>query len=156
MSEATNETRAAEAAEIKMPYEFRKLGSDDIFLMFKIISKIGINEFKACFNNESIQKTIKACFNNESIQKTIKDGKVDEGSFGVVGVAVALDAANIILGNLHRCREEIYQMLANTSNLTIDEIRAEGNAIMFVEMVIDFVKKEEFSDFFKVVSKLFN
>ena len=46
-------------------------------------------------------------------------------------------------------------MLSQTSNLTDDEIKAPGTAAMFLEMVIDFIKKEEFRDFIKVVSRLF-
>ena len=78
----------------------------------------------------------------------------DSGAMLAAG-AVALEAVNIILKNIGRCRSEIYELLAQTSNLTVEEIKAEGNAVMFVEMVVDFFKKEEFPNFIKVVSKLF-
>ena len=48
-----------------------------------------------------------------------------------------------------------YQMLSQTSNLSVKEIKAPGNATLFLEMVIDFIKKEEFRDFIKVVLNLF-
>ena len=140
MAETVTET------EPKKPYTFRKLGSDDIFLMFRIISKIGINEFTACFGKESVLNVIKNMSDEEK--------RSDSGAM-LAYASVALEAANVILGNIGKCRDEIYTMLANTSNLSVDEIRAEGNAVLFLEMLVDFIKKEEFADFIKVVSKLF-
>lgn len=146
MSEAMIETVQPETA-VK-PYTFRLLGAPDIFLMAKIISKIGINEFKACFETDGIKNLIQ----NAALDAKEKDGNSDIIS---IGAGVFLEIANVILCNLPKCEAEIYQILAQTSNLTIDEIKAPGNAAMFLEMVIDFIKKEEFRDFIKVVSRLF-
>jgi hypothetical protein len=132
------------------PYTFRLLGAPDIFLMSKIISQIGIKEFKACFESDSIQNLI-----HDMMEKGKEDGKTDNSNVVSVGVGVAVEIAGVILGNLPKCENDIYQMLAQTSNLSVDEIKAPGNAVMFLEMVIDFIKKEEFRDFIKVVSKLF-
>lgn len=41
-----------------MGYELRELKSKDVFPMFKIIGKIGINEFKTCFENEAVKRMI--------------------------------------------------------------------------------------------------
>lgn len=141
----SEEIMEQEQTETK-PYTFRKLSSTDVFLMFKIISKVGINEFATCFGKDSVINTIK--------KMSEKEKKSDSGAM-VATVSVMLEAANVILGNIGKCEKEIYQMLANTSNMTLEEITAEGNGLLFVEMVIDFLKKEEFGDFFKLVSKLF-
>lgn len=138
--------QTAETVEEVKPYTFRRLSSTDVFLMFRIISKIGVNEFTTCFGKDSVINTIK---NMTDEQKQSDDGAM------IATVSVMLEAANVILGNIGKCEREIYQMLANTSNLTIDEITAEGNGVLFLEMVVDFLKKEEFGDFFRVVSKLF-
>lgn len=138
--------QTTETVEESKPYTFRKLSSTDVFLMFRIISKIGVNEFTTCFGKDSVINTIK---NMSDEQKQSDDGAM------IATVSVMLEAANVILGNIGKCEREIYQMLANTSNLTIDEITAEGNGVLFLEMVVDFLKKEEFGDFFRVVSKLF-
>ena len=130
------------------PYKFRKLASTDIFLMFRIISAIGIKEFSTCLDIKSIGKMISDSMNG-------KEGEATDEDFTQVGISIVLDSADVVLRNLPKCEKEIYQMLVNTSNLTLEEITAEGNAVMFMEMVIDFLKKEEFGDFFKVVSKLF-
>ena len=150
MSEASKEIVQSETVEVvdKKPYEFRLLGAPDIFLMAKIIKAIGIKEFKACFEADGIKGLIQNAFTES------KENGEDSNIISV-GVGVALEIADVIIGNLPKCENDIYQMLAQTSNLTVEEIKAPGNAVMFLEMVIDFIKKEEFRDFFKVVSKLF-
>ena len=125
-------------------YTFRKLNSTDTFLMFKIIGKIGINEFTECFGKDAVK---------QMIQK-VTGGKDNDDGITMVGISVILEMANIIIGNLPKCETEIYQMLSNTSNLTVEQVK-ELDFATFTEMVIDFIKKEEFKDFIKVVSKLF-
>ena len=149
-----NVQEAAVVAEetVKKPYEFRLLGAPDIFLMSRIISKIGIKEFKAIFEGEGIKNMIQNAF----LAKTDENGgEADSTDFISAGAGIVLDLASVILANLPNCEKEIYSLLAQTSNLSVDEIKAPGNAAMFVEMVIDFIKKEEFGDFIRVVSKLF-
>lgn len=126
------------------PYEFRKLGAPDMFLMFNIIGKIGINEFMTCFEKDGIKKMV-AMFS----------GGAETEINSIAGFGVILEIANVVMGNLHKCEEDIYKILAQTSNLTVDEIKAPGNAVMFFEMVVDFIRKEEFGDFIKVASRLF-
>lgn len=136
---------------VEKPYTFRLLGAPDIFLMAKIIKQIGIKEFKACFESEGIKSLIQ----NMMMEQKEAEGEEDDSNIISVGVGVALEIADVILGNLSKCENDIYQMLAQTSNLSVEEITAPGNAVMFLEMVIDFIKKEEFRDFIKVVLKLF-
>ena len=133
------------------PYTFRKLSSTDVFPMFKIISLIGVNEFTSCFEKDAIQKLV-----NSSLKKQVEEGKEasTESLASIVGVTVTLDIVNIVLSNLPKCESYIYQLLSQTSNLSVDEIK-DLDFAMFFEMVIDFIKKEEFKDFIKVVSKLF-
>ena len=140
---------AAEAVEEKKPYEFRKLCSDDIFLMLQVIKKIGIKEFKSCFEDEAVGKTISKLFN-----KGENDGKENDAAIYAVAGVVLMPALDIIIGALPKCKDELYNLLGEVSNLKADEIR-KLDAVVFVEMVIDFFKKPEFPDFFKVVSKLF-
>lgn len=155
MSEATVnipvETVETVNPEPEKPYKFRLLGAPDVFLMAKIIKAIGINEFMAALNGDSLKGIVKA------FKAKQEGGGADNSDMLAYMGAIAgsLEIANVIIGNLPRCENEIYHLLANTSNLTVDEIKAPGNAVMFFEMVIDFIKKEEFRDFIKVVSKLF-
>lgn len=128
--------------EVK-PYTFRKFSAPDVFPMFKILGKIGINEFTKCFEKDGIKDMI----------ASLKDGN-SEGMDSIVGMSVMLEAVNVILGNLPKCENEIYAILSNTSNLSVEEVKGLDLAV-FTEMIIDFVQKDDFKDFFKVVSKLF-
>jgi hypothetical protein len=122
-------------------YTFRKLNSTDTFLMFKIIGKIGINDFAKSFDKDSVKDLI-------------KNTNGAENAATVVGISVILEMANVIICNLPKCETEIYEMLSRTSNLSVDQVM-ELDFATFTEMVIDFIKKEEFKDFIKVVSRLF-
>lgn len=125
-------------------YTFRKLEASDVFLMFKILGKIGINEFAEAFGKESVQRMV-----------GILTGEDGVGNFTkTVGIAMTLEVVNVVMNNLPKCEQEIFQMLSNTSNLSVEDVRKLDFAT-FTEMVIDFIKKDEFKDFIKVVSKLF-
>ena len=130
-------------ATMEKPYKFRPLEASDVFLMAKIVGAIGVNEFSACFDGDAIKNMVVS-------------GKKKGGndSATIAGVAVFLEIANVIFKNLPKCEADIYQMLANVSGMTADQIK-KLDFVTFTEMVIDFVQKEEFRDFIKVVSRLF-
>lgn len=132
MSETT-----LEIVQPKKLYTFRPLEASDVFVMSKIIGAIGVNEFTTCFGGDFVD-AMKG-----------KGGAVD-----AVGAAVFLNIASVIFKNLPKCENDIYQMLANVSGMTTKEIK-KLDFVTFTEMVIDFVQKEEFRDFIKVVSRLF-
>ena len=141
MSEIIEKNPAVET-DVK-PYIFRKLSSVDVFPMFKIIGAIGINEFTACFEKDGVKNMIASV-----------TGKSGDDAASIVGISVILEIVNVIIGNLPKCENEIYQILSQTSNLSVKQVKELDMAVFF-EMVIDFIKKEEFKDFIKVVSKLF-
>lgn len=125
-------------------YELRRLTADDVFPMFQIISKIGIKEFKACFESPEVMRMIKGAASGEN-------GKEDLTAS--VGMAVAFDLAGIVVSNLASCKNDIYQFLAQLSGMSTKEI-AGLPMVTFFEMIIDVIKKDEFKDFFQVVAKL--
>ena len=137
MSETTN--NVVEMTTEKT-YKLRKLEAKDIAPMASILSKIGIKEIKDCFNPEDI--------------KSLTDGKTTEEAVGAVGIAVMFDIAGVILGNYEKCQNDIFKFLASLSGMDIKQIESLP-LDTFTEMVIDVVRKEEFADFIKVVSKLF-
>ena len=65
-----------------------------------------------------------------------------------------LDIADVLLNNIPKCENDFYKFLANISDLKVDEIKKLKPAD-FMGMIIDVIKKEEFKDFFKVVSESF-
>lgn len=120
-------------------YEFRELCAEDMFPMFKLMNKIGIRQFKNAFQSPEIVAAAK---------------KAANGDTESLGVSIVFDIAGIIIENLPNCESDIYTMLASVSNLEQQQIR-KMNMAEFFEMIVDFIKKPEFKDFFKVVSRLF-
>lgn len=151
MNEAIKDPVFDEAAIEKKPYTFRTLCGEDVFLMFKIIGKIGVKEFNACFANDDIKKAIAAQI-GEKLRTA--DEKGEETPVSVAYISVVLEVADVVFNNLPKCENEIFQMLSRTSDLSVVQVK-QLTFPVFAEMVIDFIKKEEFRDFIKVVSKLF-
>ncbi len=156
MAAVKNKNIIEETEEIRegKPYEFRRLCAEDVFPMFTIINKIGIKEFKTIWGeNGDFKKLISNTF-----KKTVENDDAEsdnvENDLIESGLSVAVDIAGIITGNLPKCENEIFKLLAQTSNLDEKRIRKMDFATFFL-MIIDFVKKEEFKDFIKAVSKSF-
>ena len=137
MSETTN--NVVEMATEKK-YTLRKLEAKDIAPMASILSKIGLKEVKNCFSPDDM--------------KAIAGGDGSIEVVGAVGVSVAFEIAGVILSNYEICQNDVFSFLASLSGMDIKQIESLPLDI-FTEMVIDVVKKEEFKDFMKVVSKLF-
>lgn len=121
--------------------ELRKLNSDDIFPMCQIVKLIGIDEFKKCFSTPEVQKLI------------IEDGGTGKAA-GQVGISIMFDIAAIVIGNLPRCKVEIYNFLSSLTDATPEEL-GKLSIAEFTQLIIDLAQKEEFKDFIGVVSKLF-
>lgn len=137
------QTTAEVTAEEKK-YEFRKLGASDLFTMVSIISKIGVNKFTNCLKSEGVQDLVK----DLADKKTINTADISL----IAGGGVLFEVVQIILEGMPKCENEIYILLSNTSNLSLEEVKA-LDAVTFFEMITDFVKKEEFMDFIKAASK---
>ena len=126
-------------------YNLRDLEADDVFPMFQIISKIGIREFKSCFESENVKKLVAEVTSGKASKDELK---------ATVGMTVAFDIASVILSNVGKCKDDIYLLLSQLSGLTTKEI-GKLPMMTFMEMIVDVVKKKEFSDFFQGVVKLF-
>ena len=116
-------------------YTLRGLKASDVFMMTKIITKIGINEIKNCFGSEEIKNAI----NGE-----------EPGDATAVGMKVMFELATLVVSHLSDCEREIYQFLASLSGMKTEEI-AELPMTTFLDMILEVLRKEEFSDFFQRV-----
>ena len=125
-----------------MNYELRTLTSKDMFPMFKILSTIGIKEFRSCFESEDVKRIAKAAANGE---------EVDTSS---VGMMIMLDIVGIVVSKLPSCENEIYSFLEGISNLKRKELE-KLDMVTFTQLIVDVIRKPEFKDFIGVVSKLF-
>jgi hypothetical protein len=119
-----------------------------MFPMFGILSKIGFKDLKNELTPEKVKK-LSSMFD----QKEGEAGKTGEVET-YIGFNVILNFVEIILKNLPYCENEIYKFLSGLSGMSENDIKNLDMAT-FTEMLIDVVQKEEFKDFFKVVSKLF-
>lgn len=138
------------AENMEKTYELRGLEADDMFIMLNIISKIGVREFKACFESEEVRAAVSNMAKNGGDADEAQDGG---DSVVSVGISVAFDVASIVLSNIGKCKNDIYELLARLSGMKAGDI-AKLPMMTFTGMVVDLVKKEEFADFFQAAIKL--
>lgn len=119
-------------------WQFRHLKGTDIFLMLPIIKKIGLNNLRKMVSGDII-KGIVAEKKDENY-----DSQVEAATFGAI-----LEFAQVLVEGLDGCEDQLFRLLANTSNLTVEEI-AELDLVELPLMIIDFVKLPQFKDFLKV------
>lgn len=119
-------------------YTLRSLKADDIFMVVRIINKIGFKEMKGCFSSPEVRQAITSA----------ASGK--DADLSAVGVTVILEIAGLILEHLPDCKNEIYALLAALSGMKQDEV-AQLPTGTFTKMVMDVIKKDEFKDFFRDV-----
>ena len=128
-------------------YVFRPLNAKDVAPLCRIIAKIGVNQLTRCFQPETLSSLL-------SSRK--KDGSIDKSSLTrLAGMNIAFEMASIICERIPACESEIFALLSNVSGMPVEEVESLEFAAFF-EMVVDFIKKPEFRDFIKVVSKSFN
>ena len=138
-------------------YEVRELCAKDIPLMTNVIKAIGINEIKTIFNEDTI-KTAISTYMGKNNAGGEENNTGDKGSaLAAMGMSLlpsVFDVAEIILNNLERCQTALNKLLARTSNLSVEKVE-NLSLVEYSTMIFDFLKKEEFPDFFKVVSTFF-
>lgn len=137
-----------------MTFELRELKSSDIFPMFKIMGKIGFKDLKNKLTPDKV-KELKSMFKMEEDIDEAKKKEAEDEQMMFVGFTVVLEVAEIIINNLPSCEQDIYAFLAGLSGMKVKEV-ANLPLVTFTEMIVELLKKEEFKDFFKVVSRLFN
>lgn len=129
-------------------YCLRRLCADDIFLMVRLLSKIGIKEFKFCVQDPAISKDLlAAAADEENKEETTDETKPKRNPIAAYG-GVLLDVAQILLTNIVTCKGELYALLSSVSDIPVAEM-GQMDAAVFANMVIDFCTKEEFKDFYK-------
>ena len=119
-------------------YELRPLVATDMGAICKIITAIGVRQFKECFNVDDVENT------------DVENTDVKKIGFGVV-----FDIAEIIISNIPNAENEIQSFLASLSGMTVPAIKKMPFAD-YGELIIEVITKQEFQDFFKRVMKLFN
>ena len=133
---------------MEQKFELRALKASDFFLVTRILSKIGVKEFKACLESDEIKTAIKNTMDNQ------EDGELANSAVASIGMTVVFDIASVVLERMENCEKDIYRLLANLSGMKETEI-ADLPMADFGEMVISVIKHEGFRDFFTAVIKQF-
>lgn len=153
-AEGTGTVKQAGGITMQKSYQFRTLCAKDIPLVTNVVKAIGLKEFKQCLNKDVIDGVVKMFTEpKEKEGENAEPKKVDYTVLGISFLPTILDIGEIVLNNVERCETALFKLLSSTSNLSVKEVENLSLAD-FAEMVIDFIKKEEFPDFFKVVLKL--
>ena len=137
----SEEIMEQEQTETK-PYTFRPLETADLFPMFKLLQKMGFKELK---ENEGLKKVIFLFMGGNA------DKKIDVNE---IGIDIFFEVAGIVVDAIPKIENELYTLLSSVAGVKPEAIKKQSPAVTF-EMIIDFIRKEEFKDFFRVVLKLF-
>ena len=138
--------------------EVRKPKSTDLFIVGKIISKIGLKNIIDCINaKELMELRAKMIKENEVIDKK---GKVTQKDFSdsqlnQYGMVVVANIGDLILSNLENVKDDINRYMSNLTELSIKEIE-DLSIVQYAEILMTIIKEPDFVDFIKVVLKSFN
>lgn len=116
-------------------FELRNPKADDMFLMFRILSKVGVKNLKNCFNANDVMAAVKG--NNKNGAEA-------------VGLSVAFEIAGVIMEHIDDAKKDIYAFLSNLSGMKVADI-ANLEMAEFAQLVIEVIKLEGFRDFFQRV-----
>ena len=136
IEEAKNEESVEETIEsveevIERPYTLRKFKDGDLFRLLQILKKIGIKDCKEAF----IQVA--------SGEKTIKQ----------IGILASFDLADILIGNLAKVENEVYDLYSDMSGIPVDDMKEMEFGTLPL-MIYDSFSEVKNTAFFKVLSKL--
>lgn len=152
------------------PYKLRKLSTKDIGPMIKIAKKMDIRRLKTVFNeldlseisniinkdntsNEELQVPINETLDVEEDSK--ENSKENLGALAKIGGSIIFEIIPLLLDALDNCIGDVNKLLADVANMEIEELENLDLDIYF-SMIYDFINKEEFKGFTKVVSKFLN
>lgn len=138
------EIETIENVNAEKKYNLRALGAKDVFSMSRIISKVGLKNFKRCFQSDEIKGLI---------DRIKTEGKFDDKNIEAVGAIATLEIADVLFENLPNCEKELFAFLADLAGMKVAEVELIPPAD-FLSLVIEVVTKPEFADFFKVALRL--
>ena len=148
--------------EREKDYSLRRLNATDVFLMVRILGKIRINEWIPCLQSPRVMELIRKMTetgeqDGEETVQAADSGEAAEEKLGdesfIAGIGVAMEIVNILLQHLPECRAEIFQLLSGVFGIGVKEIEA-LDAEIFINMLVDFVRKEEFRGFIRAAARL--
>lgn len=144
MSESVVETveSTVDKKKVEKKYEIRPLVASDMGAICKIITEIGVRQFKECFNTEQIR---------EKLEEEGDSG----GNLESIGFGVVFDIAGIVISNIPAAEADIQKFIGSLTGLNTFQVKDLPLAD-YGEIILDVITNEDFKDFFKRVMKLFN
>lgn len=130
-------------------YKFRELGSRDLFLMIKLVKKIGLNNFSELLKGDNIKKIVSQFTTDKD-----EDAESKEAAYMQIGIALGLDFFQVVIERLDECEDVIYEILNKTSNMNLKDLYA-MHPDEFIEMIYDFSQLEDFQKLFQKAVSLF-
>ena len=134
-----------------MDFNLRELKSCDIFPMFEIMGKIGFKDLKKRLTPDKIKEMKNFMKQNEGQEDQEQN---DEDMQTILGFNIIFEVLDIIMSNLPSCEQEIYNFVGSIAGMSVKQVK-NLSMLDFTEIIIAILQKDEFKDFFKVVSKLF-
>ena len=122
--------------------ELRNLQASDIFTMVKILNGIGLTKIKSAIDFEKIKE----------LRKNMTDKNADDIA-SQVGTDVILSVVSVMFENLPAIESDLYKFVGSLAGIKPTEV-AKLDLNVFVYLIFNIFKKEEFVDFFKRASKL--
>lgn len=122
--------------------ELRRLCATDLFVMVKILNKIGFNKVKDAIDIDEIKKA-KATLTTDNNDEVISS----------LGTNIVMSVAGVLLENLPNIEKDLYELIGNLANMKPKDV-AQMDIAQFMETIVAVLKKEEFKDFFREASKL--
>lgn len=123
--------------ETPKKWEFKKLKATHVFLLLPVLKKIGINNIKRCMSGDIVKGII--ADNENKAHKA----QVDAATFGAI-----LEFGQIMIEGLDGAENQIFNLLAGTSNLSRGEVEDLSMGEL-IAMIMDFVKLDDFKQLFK-------
>ena len=123
-----------------MEFDIRPLRFKDIAPMARIVSKIGLREFKQVLTPEAIGAFAETAGDGQSVAEA-------------VGAGVLIDAVGIVLENYDKAEDEIATFLASVAGMKKSEVMelALADSVALVKAV---AAAQGFDDFLKQASAL--
>lgn len=133
LKETVESELIGDAAAEEKKYNLRPLVATDMGQICKIITAVGVRQFKEAFKQDDIK------------------GKSVEAA----GLDVLLGIAGIAFSNIPKAEDEIQTFVASVTGMSLAQVQQLPFAD-YGEIILDIVTKQEFRDFFARAMKLFN
>lgn len=132
-----------------MEFTIRKPKATDIFVVGKIIKKIGLKNIAKCFEDEELAELRKS-FNSDNDNDNNQDELVSKA-----GMLVVLSIGDLVLEKLEDVQDDVFKFMSNLTGLKVKEVE-DLSPSDFYKAFMTIVKEPDFLDFIKVVLKSFN